>query len=193
MNADPPLTVDHHAAFCRTEKLEEFNHKDWAEICWYFPDTKEQFRIGGSMAVIDLDTKDDNLQKVSSLTALLINNSTRHFLQQIDISFLPYTKAKTLIHVLFTFESWKKTAHKTFNPQYAARNAAFEITLSAASSARQARKKAWEDQGPNTRKWYTQPHPGKPRDEDESKFNQQPPEEVHSEFVLVRPSDCDTL
>lgn len=50
----------------------------------------------------------------------------------------------------------------------------------------QARKKAWDDQSPNTRKWYAQPHPGKPRDQPDEKYDPEPPQEVHDEFVLVR-------
>lgn len=95
----------------RTEKLEEINNKNWAEICWYFTESREQYRIGGEMTVIDTETSDKSLQE--------------------------------------------------------------------------ARKKAWDDQSPNTRKWYAQPHPGKPRDQPDEKYDPEPPQEVHDEFVLV--------
>ncbi|KAK9803225.1 hypothetical protein WJX73_006771 [Symbiochloris irregularis] len=95
----------------RTEKLEEIKNKDWAEICWYFPDSREQFRIGGSMAVVGGDSQDQELLKV--------------------------------------------------------------------------REQAWDEQGANSKKWYTQPKPGAPRDKDDSKFEKDPPDSVHPEFVLV--------
>lgn len=52
-------------------------------------------------------------------------------------------------------------------------------------TALQVRQKAWDEQGANSKKWYTQPHPGQPRDKDDSKFEKDPPNSVHPEFVLV--------
>ena len=49
----------------------------------------------------------------------------------------------------------------------------------------QTREKAWGEQGTNSKKWYTQPPPGQPRDKDDSKFEKDPPNSVHPEFVLV--------
>ncbi|KAI9399975.1 hypothetical protein POPTR_002G173800v4 [Populus trichocarpa] len=37
----------------RTRKIEELNHCPFAEICWYFTDSWEQFRINGRVDVID--------------------------------------------------------------------------------------------------------------------------------------------
>ena len=31
----------------RSPKVAELSHSPWAEVCWYFPVTHEQFRIGG--------------------------------------------------------------------------------------------------------------------------------------------------
>ncbi|KAL9385287.1 hypothetical protein Peur_022297 [Populus x canadensis] len=38
---------------CRTRKIEELKHCPFAEICWYFSDSWEQFRINGRVDVID--------------------------------------------------------------------------------------------------------------------------------------------
>ncbi|PWA80278.1 pyridoxamine 5'-phosphate oxidase family protein [Artemisia annua] len=38
---------------CRSHKIEDLNHWPFAEICWYFTDTWEQFRINGNVDVID--------------------------------------------------------------------------------------------------------------------------------------------
>ncbi|TYH62998.1 hypothetical protein ES332_D07G160000v1 [Gossypium tomentosum] len=37
----------------RTHKIEELKHCPFAEICWYFTDSWEQFRISGRVDVID--------------------------------------------------------------------------------------------------------------------------------------------
>ncbi|KAL4311532.1 hypothetical protein GQ457_01G054950 [Hibiscus cannabinus] len=37
----------------RTQKIEELKHCPFAEICWYFTDSWEQFRISGRVDVID--------------------------------------------------------------------------------------------------------------------------------------------
>ncbi|KAJ4825832.1 Pyridoxine/pyridoxamine 5'-phosphate oxidase 2 [Turnera subulata] len=42
----------------RTRKIEELKHCPFAEICWYFTDTWEQFRINGRVDVIDESNPD---------------------------------------------------------------------------------------------------------------------------------------
>jgi PPOX class probable FMN-dependent enzyme len=37
----------------RTRKVEDFTKQPWAEICWYFPETREQYRLGGNLTLID--------------------------------------------------------------------------------------------------------------------------------------------
>ncbi|EPS66032.1 hypothetical protein M569_08745 [Genlisea aurea] len=37
----------------RTRKIDDLKHSPFAEICWYFSDTWEQFRISGRVEVID--------------------------------------------------------------------------------------------------------------------------------------------
>jgi PPOX class probable FMN-dependent enzyme len=40
----------------RSEKVEQIQKIPWGEACWYFPNTREQFRLNGSLTLI---TKDD--------------------------------------------------------------------------------------------------------------------------------------
>lgn len=37
----------------RSQKQAEIRHQPWAEICWYFPKSREQFRISGQVEIID--------------------------------------------------------------------------------------------------------------------------------------------
>ncbi|MGB7520403.1 MAG: pyridoxamine 5'-phosphate oxidase family protein, partial [Spirulinaceae cyanobacterium] len=37
----------------RSEKIEHIQHQPWGEICWYFPKTREQFRLSGQLVVVD--------------------------------------------------------------------------------------------------------------------------------------------
>jgi len=36
----------------RTEKIPHLQHHPWAELCWYFSKTREQFRIFGKIWII---------------------------------------------------------------------------------------------------------------------------------------------
>ncbi|KAF3439835.1 hypothetical protein FNV43_RR18113 [Rhamnella rubrinervis] len=38
---------------CRSRKIEELKHCPFAEICWYFTNSWEQFRINGTIDIID--------------------------------------------------------------------------------------------------------------------------------------------
>ncbi|RWR87627.1 Pyridoxamine 5'-phosphate oxidase [Cinnamomum micranthum f. kanehirae] len=43
---------------CRTRKIEEIKHYPFGEICWYFTDSWEQFRINGRIDIIDGSNSD---------------------------------------------------------------------------------------------------------------------------------------
>ncbi len=36
----------------RSEKVAEIQHQPWGEICWYFPKTREQFRLTGQLTLV---------------------------------------------------------------------------------------------------------------------------------------------
>ena len=42
----------------RSPKTSELVHSPWAELCWYFPVTHEQFRIAGPITVVGPDATD---------------------------------------------------------------------------------------------------------------------------------------
>ncbi|XP_057980381.1 pyridoxine/pyridoxamine 5'-phosphate oxidase 2 [Malania oleifera] len=42
----------------RSRKIEELKHSPFAEICWYFTDSWEQFRVSGKVDVIDVSNPD---------------------------------------------------------------------------------------------------------------------------------------
>uniref|UniRef100_A0A2P2PII5 pyridoxal 5'-phosphate synthase n=1 Tax=Rhizophora mucronata TaxID=61149 RepID=A0A2P2PII5_RHIMU len=48
----------------RTRKVEELNHCPFAEICWYFPESWEQFRISGKVDVINGSNSDPGKLKL---------------------------------------------------------------------------------------------------------------------------------
>jgi pyridoxamine 5'-phosphate oxidase len=39
----------------RSEKVEQITAQPWAEVCWYFPKTCEQFRLLGHLTLVDAD------------------------------------------------------------------------------------------------------------------------------------------
>jgi pyridoxamine 5'-phosphate oxidase len=46
----------------RSAKVDQIQQQPWAEICWYFPNTREQFRISGCLTLVSGDDSDQNLQ-----------------------------------------------------------------------------------------------------------------------------------
>ncbi|KAI7839106.1 hypothetical protein COHA_007111 [Chlorella ohadii] len=47
----------------RSRKVEEIAHCPWGEVAWYFPDTREQFRLLGRLTLVDSATADERLQQ----------------------------------------------------------------------------------------------------------------------------------
>ncbi|KAK9803221.1 hypothetical protein WJX73_005396 [Symbiochloris irregularis] len=46
----------------RSNKVREFERKALAEACWYFPNTREQYRLSGSITVVSQDDPPGPLQ-----------------------------------------------------------------------------------------------------------------------------------
>lgn len=44
----------------RSDKVDQIEKKPWAEICWYFPHTREQFRLSGCLTLIRDDDSHPN-------------------------------------------------------------------------------------------------------------------------------------
>lgn len=46
----------------RSAKTDQIQQQPWAEVCWYFPNTREQFRITGCLTLVSGDDSDQDLQ-----------------------------------------------------------------------------------------------------------------------------------
>ncbi|MEH2141750.1 Npun_F5749 family FMN-dependent PPOX-type flavoprotein [Nostoc sp.] len=46
----------------RSAKADQIQQQPWAEVCWYFPNTREQFRITGCLTLVSSDDFHQNLQ-----------------------------------------------------------------------------------------------------------------------------------
>lgn len=46
----------------RSEKITQIAQQPWGEICWYFPKTREQFRLAGALLVVTTETSTPELQ-----------------------------------------------------------------------------------------------------------------------------------
>ena len=44
--------------------MEEVKDNPWSEICWYMPESREQYRLSGKLYIIKSDEKDEELKKV---------------------------------------------------------------------------------------------------------------------------------
>ncbi|MEH2147435.1 Npun_F5749 family FMN-dependent PPOX-type flavoprotein [Nostoc sp.] len=42
----------------RSAKADQIQQQPWAEVCWYFPNTREQFRITGCLTLVSGDDSD---------------------------------------------------------------------------------------------------------------------------------------
>ncbi|NJR66053.1 MAG: pyridoxamine 5'-phosphate oxidase [Leptolyngbyaceae cyanobacterium CRU_2_3] len=47
----------------RSQKLEQISLHPWGEACWYFPKTREQFRLLGKLKLVSADHPDPTLLK----------------------------------------------------------------------------------------------------------------------------------
>ena len=62
--------------FCsdvRTGKVDQLRVNDAAEACWYFEDSREQFRLSGTLRVADGSCTDARLSKVRSSGVLQLH------------------------------------------------------------------------------------------------------------------------
>jgi pyridoxamine 5'-phosphate oxidase len=47
----------------RSDKIDQIHTQPWAEICWYFPKTREQFRLSGTLTLVPADDPNESLLK----------------------------------------------------------------------------------------------------------------------------------
>ncbi len=53
-----------------TSKAEEIANNPWAEVCWYFAKTREQFRIAGKLQLIDAHSNDCQPERQAAWTQM---------------------------------------------------------------------------------------------------------------------------
>jgi pyridoxamine 5'-phosphate oxidase len=61
----------------RSEKTDQLNHSAWGEACWYFPKSREQFRITGSLMLVGEGTTDSALQQARQVAWVELSDSAR--------------------------------------------------------------------------------------------------------------------
>lgn len=61
----------------RSEKPQQIEYCPWAEVCWYFPSTREQFRITGKLTLIDRANPDEKFQRARQILWQELSESAR--------------------------------------------------------------------------------------------------------------------
>lgn len=61
----------------RSEKPAQIDHSPWAEACWYFPNTREQFRIAGLLKLVRATDPDQALQNARQAAWQELSDSAR--------------------------------------------------------------------------------------------------------------------
>ncbi|MBF2004978.1 Npun_F5749 family FMN-dependent PPOX-type flavoprotein [Chlorogloeopsis fritschii PCC 9212] len=61
----------------RSEKAEQIQQQPWAEVCWYFPNTREQFRITGCLTLVGSDNSQPTLQEARNTTWQKLSDAAR--------------------------------------------------------------------------------------------------------------------
>jgi len=61
----------------RSEKIDQIAHQPWAEACWYFPNSREQFRLTGSLTLVGVDCTDSALQQTRISTWQELSDAAR--------------------------------------------------------------------------------------------------------------------
>lgn len=61
----------------RSEKVEQIKHESWGEACWYFPNTREQFRLAGKLTLVGADYPEPKLHNARQTTWQNLSDATR--------------------------------------------------------------------------------------------------------------------
>ncbi|MEQ9368231.1 MAG: pyridoxamine 5'-phosphate oxidase family protein [Coleofasciculus chthonoplastes F3-SA18-01] len=61
----------------RSQKVNQINHNPGAEICWYFPKTREQFRLRGQLILVGEDYPELTLKKERQITWQGLSDAAR--------------------------------------------------------------------------------------------------------------------
>ncbi|WP_416676610.1 Npun_F5749 family FMN-dependent PPOX-type flavoprotein [Egbenema bharatensis] len=61
----------------RSEKADQIPLQNWGEVCWYFPKTREQFRLLGRLILVEQDHSDPALCQVRTTQWQDLSDSAR--------------------------------------------------------------------------------------------------------------------
>ncbi len=61
----------------RSQKIEQIHYQSWGEACWYFPKTREQFRLAGQLTLVGADHPDPSLREARQTTWQDLSDSAR--------------------------------------------------------------------------------------------------------------------
>lgn len=61
----------------RSQKIPQIQQTRWAEICWYFPKTREQFRLSGALNVVEQSDPNAQWQQAYTQTWQKLSDSAR--------------------------------------------------------------------------------------------------------------------
>lgn len=61
----------------RNEKAEQIDQNPWAEACWYFPNSREQFRLSGMLTLVRNTHPDEMLMKARQIAWQELSESAR--------------------------------------------------------------------------------------------------------------------
>lgn len=61
----------------RSEKIGQLQSQPWAEACWYFPKTREQFRLSGQLKLVLADEPDAEVAQARQLQWQQLSDAAR--------------------------------------------------------------------------------------------------------------------
>ncbi len=61
----------------RSQKAPQIAHQPWGAACWYFPTTREQFRLAGSLIWVGADCADEPLQQTRTRSWQVLSDAAR--------------------------------------------------------------------------------------------------------------------
>jgi len=61
----------------RSAKADQIQQQPWAEACWYFPNTREQFRLAGCLTLVDNNDSHEDLKPARISTWQELSDAAR--------------------------------------------------------------------------------------------------------------------
>lgn len=61
----------------RSDKVEQIDQHPWGEVCWYFPNTREQFRLFGSLTLVGAESEELSLSQARTATWQQLSEAAR--------------------------------------------------------------------------------------------------------------------